>query len=70
MLKGKRVQSSKDITLIIKVKVQSSKFKGQSSKLKVQRSKFKGQCSKFKASTDACHHFQCEDSVACKIAKH
>mgnify|MGYP001683781594 CR=1 FL=1 len=56
MLKGKRGQCSKDITLIIKVKVQSSKFKGQ--------------CSKFKASTDACHHFQCEDSVACKIAKH
>ena len=33
MLKGKRVQSSKDITLIIKFKDQSSKVKGQYSKL-------------------------------------
>ncbi len=46
MLKGKRVQSSKDITLIIKVKVQSSKFKGQSSKFKAQSSKVNAQSSK------------------------
>ena len=59
------------------LKVQTSKFKPQNSNLKIQTSKFKPQSSKlkvqsskFKVSTDACHHLQCEDSVACKNAKH
>ena len=43
---------------------------GLNSNHKVQSSNLKVQTSKFKVSTDACHHLQCEDSVACKNAKH
>lgn len=54
-------------------KVQYSKFNTQSSKEKefnAQRAKFKGKKGAYSLLSLTCLHFQCEDSVACKIAKH
>ena len=44
-------------------KVQYSKFKGK----RVQRAKFKGKRGAYSSLGLICHHFQCEDSVACRI---